>query len=182
MWDEVIIGVDPSLNSSGIVILDPKGNPLNYEAIHPLPLEGGERLLHNYLRFCTLFSTYRNIKCIAFEKQVSQMRFQYDAKNILDLAENIGVMKMAIASTAIPRNPNVILLGFTPNQIKSFATNNHKATKEEMMAQMPKRHFNAVQKQIPDFAINDVADAYFCARYAHKLLTMNEDITPYLSK
>jgi Holliday junction resolvasome RuvABC endonuclease subunit len=176
----VIIGVDPSLNSSGIVVLDEKGGPINYEAIHPLPLDGPERLFHNYQRYITLFTTYK-IRCVAFEKQVSQMRFQYDAKNILDLAENIGVFKMAL-STAAHLNPGLLVLAFTPNEIKKFATGNHKADKTDMMAQVPVRHMNAMKKEIQEHSINDVADAYFAARYAHKILTLNEDITPFLFK
>lgn len=171
---DVGIGIDPSLNSSGIVVLNSKGNPINYEAVHPLPLLGAERLAHNYQRFCTLFSTYRNIKYIAYEKQVSQMRFAHDAKNILDLAENIGMMKLAISQVAAPRNPGLLVLGFTPNQIKKFATDNARADKDAMMAQMNKTHFKAVQREIPESAWNDVADAYFAARYANKLIQMGE--------
>jgi hypothetical protein len=49
-----------------------------------------------------------------------------------------------------------------------------------MIAAMPIRHANGMKKQIPEHSWNDVADAYHAGRFAHKLLTMEENLSDFI--
>lgn len=171
--NEFICGIDPSLNSSGVCIFQ-DGTPYHYECITPYPLKEMERLHSNYLDYCRIFSTYKDIKCIAFEKQVPQMRYHKSAGNIISLAENIGIMKLAIVNTALLYNPDLIVLAIPPADIKSFATGKANADKEMMMNAVNGHHMRYIKKNIPDYSIDDVADAYHIAKFATSLLTNGE--------
>lgn len=154
--------------------------PSAYENIVP-PVGGMSRLVYNYNRYVAIFNTYEDIACIAFEKQIPQMRYGGYAGSILPLAENIGVLKLAIMNSAIPRNPEMVVLGVPPGDIKSFATNNAKATKEDMIAAVNGHHIKSIKYAIPEHSVNDVADAYHLARYV-KSLYGTEGLDKYIEK
>lgn len=168
----LILGFDLSLNSTGLCIYK-DGSPYHYECIVPHPLKNIDRLYSNYLDYCRVFSTYRNISIIAYESQVNQMRYHNNAGSILGLAENIGVFKLAIAETALVYNPELIVLGIPPGDIKSFATGNSKSDKEAMINAVNGHHIKKIRANIPEYSVNDVVDAYHIARMAHSLSKEN---------
>ena len=178
----LIAAFDLSLNSSGVCLIDLiTGTPRHYESITS-DLQGIERLNYNYCRYLTLFLTYRDISVIAFEEQNQQMRFSYNAGSILPLAENVGVWKLALYNSL----PNFIdppkVIGIPAQDIKKFATNNGKATKEDMIAAVNGNHIKSIRREIPEHSVNDVADAYHLARMTRDILNTNKDYSEYLVK
>lgn len=165
----VIIAIDPSCNSSGVCILpvDSKA-PSAYECIVP-PITDHNRLRYNYTRFSAIFNSHPMIRCIAFEKQVPQMRYNTSSANILDLAENIGVLKLAITER-IAIQPDILVLGIPPGDIKRYATGNYRATKEDMIASVNGTHIKRIKREFPDNILDNVVDSYHLAKYVQELL------------
>lgn len=159
----LVVGIDPSLNSTGITILNQDNKIIHVEAIHPSPLDGRDRLAYIYKSYMRIFTTFNNIKVIAFERQIPQERFNYNAKYILSLAENIGVLKLAIQE-AVYNNPNIKVYHFSAPEIKKYATGNSKASKEDVMATIGARPMKTLSSSVVEWAVNDVCDAYYAAK------------------
>lgn len=166
----LILGCDPSLNSSGIAILDSKGKPVHFESINPAPLIGRSRLHYIYNSVLKILNSFKNVEVIAYEKQLRQERFNYNAKYILDLAENIGVLKLAIHNAELTGR-SFKVYGFTAPEIKKYATGNSKADKPMMEEVLGIRVINNIKGSVPEFAVNDCVDAYHAARMAYALET-----------
>lgn len=178
----LLLAADLSLNSSGICIIDiDKGNPVHYESISS-GLENIERLVYNYNRYMNLLSTYRDIVVIAYEEQNPHMRFSYNAGTILNIAENVGVWKLAIYNSLPGFTTSPKILGIPAQDIKKFATDNGQATKEAMMAAVNGHHMKSIRREIPEHSVNDVADAYHLAKMARDLIINEKDYSEYLVK
>lgn len=177
----LIVGIDPSLNSTGVVVLNQAGNPVKYETINPW-LEGMDRLNYNFQRYKALFTSYPDITCVAFERQVDAQRYNYNAKNILSLAENIGILKLAIHELKLT-NKDITVLAFSPDQVKQFAVGKCRGIdKQTVIDSLPEKILKAIKQVIQDDAVNDVADAYYVARKAFEMMKQGDDIAPYLQK
>lgn len=150
----------PSLNSTGVCIINSKGNIIHVESFNPSPLTGYDRLAFNYDRYLTILNSYKNIRYIGFEKQLPQQRYNYNAKNILDLAENIGILKLAIQKL----NRSITVYEFLATEIKKNATGNSKAEKSDMEAVLGSRVINNIRSNIIEYSVNDVVDAYHAAK------------------
>lgn len=178
----LILSADLSLNSSGIVIIDSeKGTPVHYESISS-DLDNIERLTYNYNRYINLLSTYRDISIISYEEQNQQMRFSYNAGSILNIAENVGVWKLAIYHSIPVFKSAPLILGIPAQDIKKYATSNGKATKEEMMAAVNGNHMKSIRRDIPEHSVNDVADAYHLAKMTRDLVVNEKDYQKYIVK
>lgn len=178
----LIVAFDLSMNSSGICVMSlDKGTPLHYESVSS-DLEGIERLNYNYMRYLNILSTYRDIEYIAFEEQNPQMRFSYNAGSILSLAENVGVFKLSLYHSLPQYKILPIVLGIPAQDIKKFATENGKATKEEMIAAVNGNHIKSIRRDIPEHSVNDVCDAYHLAKMTRDLVLNGKDYSPYLIK
>ena len=178
----MILAGDLSLNSSGIVIMDiEKGTPVHYESISS-DLEGIERLSYNYNRYLNLISSYRDIRVISFEAQNPPMRFSYSAGSLLTLAENVGIFKLAIYNSIPSLKVPPLILSIPAQDIKIFATQNGKATKEEMIAAVNGNHIKSIRRDIPEHSVNDVADAYHLAKMTRDLIVNEKDTSKYLVK
>ena len=178
----LIIACDLSLNSTGVCIIDvEKGSPVHYENISS-DLEGIERLNYNYNRYINLLSSYRDISYIAYEAQNAQMRFSYNAGSILSLAENIGVFKLAIYHSLPYFVSAPVVLGIPAQDIKKYATDNGKATKEEMIAAVNGNHIKSIRRDIPEKSVNDVADAYHLSKMVRDIVVNEKDYSNYLLK
>lgn len=177
----VIIAFDPSLNSSGICVLPlDSDTPIAYECVCP-PVEDPIRLKYNYDRFRSILSTYTDIRYIAFERQITQMRYGNNSGSILSLAENIGILKLAILHTHLwGVKVSVPIIAVPPDDIKKYATGNRKATKEDMMAAVNGNHMKTIRRTIPEHSVNDVADAYHLAKMTKHIISTGEGIEKYL--
>lgn len=175
-----VLGADLSLNSSGIVIMDiERGTPIHYESVSS-DLEGIERLNYNYNRYLNILSSYKDIKYISFEAQNAQMRYSYTAGSLLSLAENVGVWKLAVYHSLPYYNSTPTLLSIPAQDIKKFATDNGKATKEDMIAAVNGNHMKSIRRDIPEHSINDIADAYHLARMTRDLVSNEKDYSQYI--
>ena len=175
----LIIGADLSLNSSGIVVMDmDRGTPVHYEVVSS-GREGMERLHYNYNRYMNILSSYRDISCIAFEAQNQQMRFSYSAGSLISLAENVGVWKLAIYHSLPKFSHPPVILSVPAQDIKTFATGNGKATKEDMIAAVNGNHIKSIRREIPEHSINDVADAYHLTKMVRDLILNRSDSDEY---
>lgn len=173
----LVLGVDPSLNSTGVCILDQDGKIHYCDAIHPSPLGGMSRLYFNYTSIMRVLTSFTP-RVISFEKQLAAQRYNYNASNILDLAENIGILKLAIREYTL-LYPNTVVVSFTASELKKYATGNSKATKEEVMATMGVRNLNRLRGSIVEWAVNDAADAFYAAKNGlevYKNQTFNDHI------
>lgn len=167
----LICGIDPqlSLSSTGIAILDQDGKYVHYESINPSPLNGRARLYYIHKSLIRIFNSFRGIKVIAYERQISQQRYNFNASHILDLAENMGIVKLAIHESELTGN-DLQVYGFTASEVKKFATGNSKAEKSQMAEVLGVRAMNSIKGAVVDYAVNDVVDAYHVARMAYSLV------------
>ena len=177
----VIIAFDPSLNSSGICVLPlDSDTPIAYECVCT-PVEDPARLRYNYDRFRAILSAYADIRYIAFERQINQMRYGNNSGSILALAENIGILKLAILQTLREESHKSIpIIAVPPDHIKKYATGNSKATKEDMMAAVNGNHMKTIRRVIPEHSVNDVADAYHLAKMTKHIVSTGEGLDKYL--
>lgn len=167
---DIIVAIDPSLNSTGMCILPVGENtPIAYMTIRP-PVGDPHRLDYIYNYYKMVFDTYKQcIKYIAYESQMIQMRYGYQSGSILELAENIGVLKLSILRARFDFN-SVSIVRVRPDIIKEFATGSKKATKEEMMDHVDQRHMKSIRSNIPESSVNDVSDAYHLARLVNQYI------------
>ena len=161
--NEVILGIDPSLSSTGICILNDKGNIHTIQVIHH-SLDDPQRLLYIYNYLVNIITSYKPTR-IAYERQVPQMRYAYSAGSIIPLAELAGVLKLALLTTSVEHAYKV-----SPEDIKRYATSNPKATKEDMIAAISKRPSDRITRDIVSDSVNDVADAYHLSRLIWSLV------------
>lgn len=166
MDDLLILGVDTSCNSTGICIINQKRSIVHAEAITPYPLSGIERLNYIYDRLYTVLTSY-DISIIGLEKQVSQQRYNYNASNILDLAEVMGVFKLALHKSEIYNHASIY--AFKAYILKQSLSGNAKADKDEMMASLGTRRLKHLQSNVAEGSVNDCADAYAAADAALKV-------------
>lgn len=175
----LILAGDLSLNSSGIVVMDlEKGTPVHYESITS-DKEGMERLNYNYYRYLNIFRTYRDISYIAFEAQNQQMRFSYSAGSLIPLAENVGVWKLAIYQSLSTFSTPPVIITIPAQDIKTYATGNGKATKEDMIAAVNGNHIKSIRKNIPEHSVDDIADAYHLAKMTRDYVLNKQDTPEY---
>ena len=178
----LILSMDLSLNSTGAVIMDmDSGYPSHYEAITS-DLSGIERLTYNYNRYMNLLETNKDIEYIVFEAQNPGMRRAYTAANILDLAENVGVWKLAVCQSIPKLTKPPIVLSIIADDIKEFATGNRRADKDEMIAAVNGHHIKSIRSSVPEHSVNDVADAYHLAKLTRDLILNDKDISKYILK
>jgi len=171
----LILAGDLSLNSSGIVVMNlDKGTPVHYESVST-DREGMERLNYNYHRYLNILSTYRDISYIAFEAQNQQMRFSYSAGSLISLAENVGVWKLAIYQSIVQLANPPLVLSIPAQDIKTFATGNGKATKEDMIAAVNGNHIKSIRRDISEHSVNDIADAYHLAKMTREYILNRPD-------
>lgn len=169
----VIIAIDPSCNSSGVCVLPVDGKtPLSYEIIIP-PVTDHTRLFYNYSRYSAIFNTYTDIRCIAFEKIVPQMRYNFSAGNLVELAETAGILKLAIEHQ-IRVSPDLTVLAIPPGDVKTYAVGNSRATKEDMIDKVNGTHMKRIRTEIPEHSVNDIADAYHLSKFVQELLLKGE--------
>lgn len=161
MKDIVVMGIDPSLSSSGICLLSQRGTVIHATSLTH-SLEDPERLRYIHDSLISLMTSYSPTH-IVYERQVPQMRYAYSSGSIIPLAELAGILKLAILrykSTASDLN----VYRIPPEDIKKYATGNSKAEKEDMIRAVPQRSINKINSIVLQDSVNDVADAYHAAR------------------
>ena len=171
MSRDKIIAIDPSLSSTGICVLGIEDTtPTAYYNIRPY-IGDPRRLQYIFHSYQSIFNIFREtVRYIAYEKQVPQMRYNYSSHNILDLAENIGILKLAILETVSLQEGNVSIIRAKPEDIKRYATNNPKATKEDMIDAVNGHHIKTIRSSTVEDGVDDVVDAYHLSRLVQSKL------------
>lgn len=167
-----ILGIDPSLSSTGICLINERGTILHCQSLNH-NLEDPYRLSYIY---DSLLSIYKNYQpdYICYERQVPQMRYNNSASSIVPLAELAGVMKLSFLKYR-DYNDSHVILRYPPEDIKRAATNNPRADKEEMMNSVPASQLKKIKEYVPDWSVNDVADAYHTANLLRLILNSSKD-------
>jgi Holliday junction resolvasome RuvABC endonuclease subunit len=171
----VIFSIDPSLESTGICVLNEYGNPILFQAIlHSLG--DPERLKYIYDTLTTLLRSY-SPEIIVYERQVEAMRYNYAAGSMIPLAELAGVMKLAISEYPLWRS----VWRFPADEIKLRVTGNRRALKESMMEAVSSTVMTKMKSYVVNNSLNDVTDAYHLARVLREIL-VNGETPEILSK
>lgn len=149
------VGVDQSLRSTGVVVLDADGSLLHSWAIRPTGLRGAERLL--YIR--------RSIEPhLSPEHRAAMEAYSYGSTGkLFELGELGGVIKMTMLERGVP------CVTVAPAALKKFLTGDSQASKGKIGVILKER-FNLC------FNSDDEADAFGLARIA-RALHLNEALT-----
>lgn len=173
MSNDLICGIDASLNSTGICIIDMRGKIVHCESINPYPLLSIQRINYIYERYVTLFNSFSDIRYIGFERQVPQQRYNYNAKYILEIAEGFGVLKLSMYQQSLHRDLDIYQ--FTAQELKLYATSNARATKEDMINSLPKRVLKSIESYVIPSAVDDIVDAYYAAKNTLHVLSLGSE-------
>lgn len=147
------IGIDQSLNSTGVYIKSAVGDYSVLITPKKLGLTGGARLAYIYDAVRSILE--KETRC-CYNVVVAMEGYAYDVKDgkVFELGECGGVVKLACAFKGI--TPIVV----PPTNVKKFATGRATATKEQVMAAV-----NETQ--------NDVADAKVLCQIAEATVNKN---------
>jgi Holliday junction resolvasome RuvABC endonuclease subunit len=163
MKEKVIVGVDQSTTSSGVVVLSAEtGKYLFGYLIKPRDKNIEVRIGIAYRTLCEIVEDL-NVEIIAMESIAFAGRGR-----VVDLSALYGVMYYGLQD----KGYNVI--SFPPTTVKKFATNSGRASKEEMIEALPeeiKEDFEAINAS----DISDLADAYHIAKLAYSKLQEQKD-------
>lgn len=177
-WDYstmLVVGIDPSLGNTGVVLLQPTGEFIcgvnskmalkdwakQPKAIKNEPVEQAQRL---NLVGDFVIGTITQLLPIDFAGHVhiGYEHYSFDSTNRpFALGELGGVLK----SRLIKLPGKVTLAQVAPTKLKLFATGNGAVGKEPVMAQA-KYECEALGKLTKASCTSDVCDAYFLAKFA----------------
>jgi len=153
-----VVGLDPSLTSTGIALLR-CGNELEpITTAIKTNLTGISRLMHirDYVKKYSEGADLVVVEGYAFSKGDHA-----HAKGELG-----GVLRLMVVDSGIN------LLEVTPNQLKKFATGEHNASKEKVAVGVYKRWGK-------EFKENDETDAYVLAEIGRAYLGLEDKLTAY---
>lgn len=142
-----IAGIDPSLNHTGVVILDEKGNLIHQEVIEAKKLRGIERLRFVKDRLMKVLIDH-DIKSVAIEGY----SFGSRGRAVFNIGEMGGVLRVALYEAQIE------ILDVPPSTLKKFVTGKGNADKEQMRIAIK-------EKYKIDFDDDNEADAFGLAHY-----------------
>lgn len=179
MSEILMMGIDPSLSSTGICFLSQKGYVVHSMSLTH-SLEDPERLRYIHESLKSAMFSY-NPTHIVYERQVPQMRYAYTAGSIIPLAELAGVLKLAILEYRKVR-PEVLVYNIPPEDIKKYATGNPRAEKDSMINAVPPRALKKITSSVLEYSVNDVSDAYHAAKMIIDLLKSDTGILNTNSK
>lgn len=154
----VVMGIDPSLTSTGFVILQ-GADMVAHMAFKPMR-NGIPRLLEIETQMLTLLRKY-DPQLVAIEGCFAGIR----GGTAIALGELSGVLRMALYR-------NCHWVDVAPSQAKKFATGKGVAEKNQMLMQVYKR-WGA------EFKSDDEADAYVLAQIARAVLDGTDGLTQF---
>lgn len=159
---KIYIGIDPSLDGTGICIID-----LNYEIIHTeklsTPTFGVERLFHLENKLLSILEHYPELSYASIESGAFR-----ETGRLFDLGEWSGVIKLNLFKQNVP------IIKVAPLQLKKYISGVGKNLGKETIMLDIYKHYGL---EIRD---NDIADAYVLSRIAHDFshsLKLEESLT-----
>lgn len=157
----VICGVDPSLQKTGIIILNSKGDIIHEALIKPKKLKGIERLI--YIRDQVLSNLKKfGVTVVAIEGY----SFGSRGRATFSLGELGGVLRVGLKDHAYD------FFDVSPSSLKSFVADNGSADKV-MMRQAVKNKYKL------DIQEDNICDAFGLARMC---LVLGESMPKYCAK
>lgn len=156
-----VMGIDPSLTSTGLVTLSPNGD---YESNAIQPTERGmERLTEIREAVWDAADAWFD-----FPQLVAIEGYAFGARGaaMFSLGELGGVLRWSLHSWHIP------YIDVPPSQVKKFATGKGNSKKDEIMLAVYKRWG-------VEFKTSDEADAYVLARIALALTEGDDKLTEF---
>lgn len=178
-----ILGIDPSINSTGLCVWNPETKTNKYYVITSHMTKKMKDFQHDRFEY------------LPYEKDTVDKSAEYQEKerakteNILDICERIlyvigkeditkcymeGISYGSTGSAALADlaglnfaircfvyQRDIPIIIYSPNSIKSFATGIGNATKETVIDTW--KHCDPEFKSVKDIKVDDVADAYFIA-------------------
>jgi len=146
----LFLGVDQSLNGTGLCLLTDDGIVVHLETVHPGLRRGVERLAYVKSRVVTLLTP--NVKFVGIEG------YAYDCVGrVFELGEVGGVLRLCIHESQLS------YVDVAPACVKKFATKNPTAKKEAMVQAAV-----ALGARVTD---DNQADAFFLAMIARHVHT-----------
>jgi len=148
--DETYMGIDPSLNSSGVVVIDGKGNIKESGAIKPKPKwKHPDKFIYIANELGSIISKYPNLHTVSIEKP-------FFGPNKLTAQFCMGVWGLMLV--VIKRMEPQSIVEIHPNHLKKFVTGNYTAPKERMLLRIFK-------KWAFEDDCTDIVEAYACAQW-----------------
>ena len=181
----IIMGIDPSINCTGVCIYDDTQNVHKYYMIvskctrkmkefvsdsisiieyGKREANKGDYSIKEYNKSHNIFDICNIIKDIIarYKPDIVQMEgISYGSRTSAALADLAG-LNFAIRMTVLGQNIQFNILA--PTTIKKFAVGNGAAEKDVMIASWKKLDKNIVN--ISDIKVDDLADSYFIAHYS----------------
>lgn len=153
-----VLGLDLSLNGSGIVLLSPNNEILHHEVVilntnKRNKLKGMDRILYIIERINKLVTEYRDLHVI-----IEGYSFGSKGRSVVSLGELGGAVRLFLFQNNIP------FLEVPPTTLKKVVTGRGDAKKEDMLA--------AVRAQLGvSFDDHNVNDAFCLARYREQIIS-----------
>lgn len=156
--EDLYMGLDCSLNNSGIVVFG-KTTGYLYESIKP-KCKGYERLAYIHDSLTKILAKYPNIKGANIERYAYNKggNDKSNAGMVFNIGEGGGVVRLALFSAGIP------VLLTSPNTGKKYATGKGVGGKEIILKEVYKRFGE-------DLDDDNLADALVMARIAYHWFT-----------
>jgi len=174
--NNLIMGIDQSFTSCGVVILDESGEVVVAQIIK------SDKRMSDFQRSWTIFN------------EISKLSHRYSIKNVAIEGLAFGKFGNATRSLAILQGVLVTNLLYlkrveerennierveivTPSCLKKFATGKGKATKKDMIAHVPQELVASWKRDWSSKSVDDLADAYFLAKYFRNKLNVTDTCT-----
>ena len=160
------LGIDQSLTSTGVVVLDDQLSLVDYQIISSDPSKSV---------YSRSWSILQKIREMIVKHAVNYVGIEGLAMTMKGNAtRSLAILQGVIVTDLLFNPPEGNLLSqkaleiISPSQLKKFATGNGKANKADMIKALPPSVIEEMKKGVAKKSINDLADAYFLARYLHQ--------------
>jgi len=160
---DVVVGVDQSSTSTGVVVLNVTGEYLySYLIQPPKKLTFDERVLYTQrVLEEILLDLSSNLKCLGLESVA-----MFAKGRVVQLAGLFGLIKYSVMKNG------TCVYEFTPSSVKKYATGNGRADKQDVIDILPE-NVRLDFLDINESKIDDLADAYFIARMTAEKYLLN---------
>lgn len=159
--NHVIAGIDPSLQKTGLIILNSKGQVIAEELIKPKKIDGIPRLKFIKDRIIELLKEHK-VTVVAIESY----SFGSRGRATFSLGELGGVVRLALHEN------NFNYYDVSPSSLKSFIAENGAADKKMMREAV-------IRKYRLDISEDNICDAYSLSRMC---LTLGDSMPKFCAK
>ena len=153
------MGIDQSYTSTGMVLIDPRGNMVNHNVVSSLKADGDYFNRAKIVAEMITSQAQTNIEFISDEIEIALEGLAFGMRG--HTLQNLAGLQFMIVNNLreIGVNPHV----HTPSTVKKFATGSGKAKKDDMWNSLPeniKKVFGSISKA---HGREDLCDAYWIA-------------------